>query len=35
MPVVVDPKILNPLNFIKEVIDHRLPNPFIPDAPHE
>lgn len=33
MPVVVDPKILNPLNFIKEVIDHRLPNPFIPDAP--
>lgn len=33
MPVVVDPGILKPIDFIKEVIDSRLPNPFIPDAP--
>ncbi|MBC8584635.1 mannitol dehydrogenase family protein [Youxingia wuxianensis] len=33
MPVVVDPGILNPDNFIHEVIDRRLPNPFIPDTP--
>jgi fructuronate reductase len=33
MPVVVDPKILSPMDFIHEVIDQRLPNPFIPDAP--
>ena len=33
IPVVVDPKILNPMDFIHEVIDQRLPNPFIPDAP--
>ncbi len=33
MPVVVDPKILSPRAFIKEVIEERLPNPFIPDMP--
>ncbi len=33
IPVVVDPKILSPMAFIKEVIEERLPNPFIPDAP--
>ena len=33
MPVVVDPKILSPMAFIKEVVEQRLPNPFIPDAP--
>ena len=33
MPVVVDPKILSPSDFIHEVIDVRLPNPFIPDSP--
>lgn len=33
MPVVVNPQIINPLEFIHEVIDVRLPNPFIPDMP--
>lgn len=33
MPVVTDPGILSPMDFIHEVIDSRLPNPFIPDAP--
>jgi len=33
IPVVVDPKILSPMDFIHEVIDQRLPNPFIPDVP--
>ncbi|WP_234121582.1 mannitol dehydrogenase family protein [Clostridium hydrogenum] len=33
MPVVTDPQILNPMDFIKEVIEVRLPNPFIPDTP--
>ncbi len=33
MPVVVDPKIIDPKAFIKEVIEERFPNPFIPDAP--
>jgi fructuronate reductase len=33
MPVVVNPKILDPIAFIKEVIEVRLPNPFIPDTP--
>ena len=31
--MVVDPKILSPMDFIHEVIDQRLPNPFIPDMP--
>ena len=33
IPVVVDPVILSPMDFIHEVIDQRLPNPFIPDMP--
>lgn len=33
IPVVVDPGILSPMDFIHEVIDQRLPNPFIPDTP--
>ena len=33
IPVVVDPKILSPMDFIREVVEQRLPNPFIPDAP--
>ncbi|WP_279386977.1 mannitol dehydrogenase family protein [Lucifera butyrica] len=33
MPVVVNPQILNPAAFIREVIDVRFPNPYIPDTP--
>ena len=33
MPVVTNPGILSPEAFIHEVIDERLPNPFIPDTP--
>ena len=33
MPVVVDPRILRPIDFIHEVIDQRFPNPFMPDTP--
>lgn len=33
MKVVVDPKILSPMAFLKEVLEQRLPNPFIPDVP--
>ena len=33
IPVVVDPKILSPINLIHEVIEQRLPNPFMPDTP--
>ena len=33
LPVVVDPKILNPKDFIDEVVHARLPNPFMPDDP--
>ncbi|MBO4474933.1 MAG: mannitol dehydrogenase family protein, partial [Clostridiales bacterium] len=33
LPVVTDPKILDPREFIREVIVERLPNPYIPDAP--
>ncbi|MCZ9838097.1 mannitol dehydrogenase family protein [Brachyspira hyodysenteriae] len=33
MKVVADPKILNPRDFIKEVIEERLVNPYIPDSP--
>lgn len=33
LPVVVDPKILSPRDFINEVVEQRLPNPFIPDMP--
>ena len=33
LPVVTDPKILSPKDFIREVVEERLPNPFIPDTP--
>lgn len=33
MPVVTDPGIINPTDFIHEVIDQRLPNVFMPDTP--
>ncbi|MBH1941148.1 mannitol dehydrogenase family protein [Mobilitalea sibirica] len=33
MPVVVNPGVLDPQDFIKAVLDLRLPNPFMPDAP--
>jgi fructuronate reductase len=33
LPVVEDPKILDPKEFIDTVIEVRLPNPFMPDAP--
>ena len=33
MPVVVHPGILNPEDFIHQVVNERLPNPFIPDTP--
>ena len=33
MPVVVDPGVLKPSDFIDAVLNRRLPNPFMPDAP--
>lgn len=33
LPVVCDPKILNPGDFLKEVLTERFPNPFLPDTP--
>lgn len=33
MPVVTDPGIIKPADFIAEVIGQRFPNPFIPDTP--
>lgn len=33
MPVVVDPGVLQPADFIGAVLNKRLPNPFMPDAP--
>lgn len=33
MPVVTDPGILSPEEFVNEVIEVRIPNPFMPDAP--
>ena len=33
MPVVTDPGVLNPYEFIGAVLERRLPNPFMPDAP--
>ena len=33
LPVVCDPKILNPEKFLKEVLEERFPNPFLPDTP--
>ena len=33
LPVVADPKIMSPKAFLDEVLEQRLPNPFIPDDP--
>ncbi|GAA0741163.1 mannitol dehydrogenase family protein [Clostridium oceanicum] len=33
LPVVVNPKIISPNDFIDEVINVRFPNPFMPDTP--
>lgn len=33
LPVVTDPGILSPKNFIDDVVFKRLPNPFMPDTP--
>lgn len=33
LPVVVDPKIISPKDFIDEVLNNRIPNPFMPDTP--
>lgn len=33
LPVVVDPGVLDPREFIDTVINERLPNPFMPDTP--
>ncbi len=33
LPVVTDPGIISPRAFIDEVMNERLPNPFMPDAP--
>lgn len=33
LPVVVDPKILDPKEFIDTVLNVRIPNPFMPDTP--
>jgi len=33
LPVVIDPKIISPAEFIHTVINVRFPNPFVPDTP--
>ena len=33
LPVVTDPGIIRPEDFLKEVLEKRLPNPFMPDTP--
>ncbi|MBQ7635687.1 MAG: mannitol dehydrogenase family protein [Lachnospiraceae bacterium] len=33
LPVVVDPGIMSPKQFIDDVVEKRIPNPFMPDAP--
>ncbi|MBQ6560369.1 MAG: mannitol dehydrogenase family protein [Erysipelotrichaceae bacterium] len=33
LPMVTDPKIMDPKEFLDTVIDIRLPNPYMPDAP--
>lgn len=33
LPVVTDPGIIHPESFINEVVEQRLPNPFMPDTP--
>lgn len=33
LPVVTDPKVINPKDFINQLVTKRLPNPYIPDTP--
>lgn len=33
LPVVVDPKVLDPKRFLEQVLTERIPNPFMPDSP--
>ncbi len=33
LPVVTDPKVINPKTFIDQLVNKRLPNPYIPDMP--
>ena len=33
MPVVADPRIIRPADFLNEVLNVRFPNPFLPDTP--
>jgi len=33
LPVVVNPGIIDPKSFIKEVLEERIPNPYMPDSP--
>lgn len=33
LPVVIDPEVINPKEFIDEVVNKRFPNPAIPDTP--
>lgn len=33
LPVVVDPGIIRPVDFLQEVLTKRIPNPFMPDTP--
>lgn len=33
LPVVVNPGVLDPKKFIDEVVNNRIPNPFMPDSP--
>lgn len=33
LPVVIDPKLIRPEDFLKEVLEERLPNSYLPDSP--
>ena len=33
MPVVINPKVISPESFLMDVLERRLPNPFMPDSP--
>ena len=33
MPVVIDPGMIRPADFLREVLEQRFPNPFLPDTP--
>lgn len=33
LPVVIDPEVISPKEFLDDVINKRLPNPFMPDSP--